>query len=74
MISPRQQSKYPFTLIFLDILYLNGESLIDVPLARRREKLEEVCDKSIVAKQTITDDPEVIGIIYKEALLAGMRA
>ncbi len=61
----------PLYLNLFDILYLNGESLIDVPLAMRREKLEEVCDKSIVAKQTITDDPEVIEIIYKEALLAG---
>lgn len=61
----------PLYLNLFDILYLNGESLIDVPLARRREKLEEACDKSIVAKQTITDNPAVIEIIYKEALLAG---
>jgi len=33
----------------------------------------ETCDESIVAKQTITDDPGVIEIIYKEALSAGMR-
>lgn len=61
----------PLYLNFFDILYLNGESLIDVPLTKRREKLEEVCDKSIVAKQTITDDPKVIETIYKEALNAG---
>lgn len=61
----------PLYLNLFDILYLNGESLIDVPLAMRREKLEEACDGSIVAKQTITDDPAVIEIIYKEALLAG---
>jgi len=61
----------PLYLNLFDILYLNGESLIDIPLARRREKLEETCDGSIVAKQTITDDPAVIEMIYKEALSAG---
>ncbi len=61
----------PLYLNLFDILYLNGESLIDIPLIKRREKLEEVCDKSIVAKQTITDDPAVIENIYNEALAAG---
>jgi len=40
-------------------------------LVKRREKLEEVCDTSIVAKQTITDDPAIIENIYIEALNAG---
>jgi DNA ligase-1 len=61
----------PLYLNLFDILYLNNISLIDIPLIKRREKLEEVCDKSIVAKQTITDDPAVIEKIYKEALNAG---
>jgi DNA ligase-1 len=61
----------PLFLNLFDILYLNGVSLIDIPLIKRREKLEEVCEKSIIAKQTITEDPEVIEIIYKEALAAG---
>ncbi len=61
----------PLYLNLFDILYLNGESLIDIPLIKRREKLEEVCDKSIVAKQTITDDPAIIENIYNEALAAG---
>lgn len=61
----------PLYLNLFDILYLNGESLIDVPLIKRRGQLEKVCDKKIVAQQTITDDPEVIKTIYKEALAAG---
>jgi DNA ligase-1 len=61
----------PLHLNLFDILYLNGESLIDTPLLDRRNKLEEACDKSIVAGQTITDDPGVIENIYKEALFAG---
>jgi len=61
----------PLYLNIFDILYLNGESLIDMPLVQRRKKLEEVCDKSILANQTITDNTSEIETIYKEALDAG---
>ncbi|MFA4935030.1 MAG: ATP-dependent DNA ligase, partial [Candidatus Methanoperedens sp.] len=61
----------PLYLNLFDILYLNGESLIDTPLIQRRKKLEQVCDNSILAKQTITDDTETVEAIYKEALAAG---
>ncbi len=61
----------PLYLNLFDILFLNGESLIDMPLLTRRKKLEEVCDKSIMAQQTITDSAERIEEIYKEALAAG---
>lgn len=61
----------PLSLNLFDILYLNGESLIDIPLKERRKKLEEVCVVSIVAKQTTTDDPSVIRTIYEQALSAG---
>ncbi|MCZ7395183.1 MAG: ATP-dependent DNA ligase [Candidatus Methanoperedens sp.] len=61
----------PLFLNLFDILYLNGESLIDMPLIQRRKRLEEVCDKSIVAKQTVTGDVARVEAIYKEALAAG---
>ncbi len=61
----------PLSLNLFDILYLNGGSLIDIPLKERRKKLEEVCDESIIAKQTTTDDPAVIRTIYEQALSAG---
>lgn len=61
----------PLYLNLFDILYLNGESLIDFPLIQRRKMLEEVCDKSIVAAQTVTDDVSIVETIYKEALAAG---
>ncbi len=61
----------PLYLNLFDILYLNGESLIDVPLLQRRKKLEEACDSSILAKQVITGDTAVVEAIYKEALAAG---
>jgi DNA ligase-1 len=61
----------PLYLNLFDILYLNDESLIDTPLKRRREMLEEVCDKGIVARQAITENTAVIDSIYKDALAAG---
>ncbi len=61
----------PLHLNLFDILYLNGESLIDMPLVDRRKKLEGACDRIIVASQTITDNPSIIENIYKEALSAG---
>ncbi|GFO97154.1 DNA ligase I, ATP-dependent Dnl1 [groundwater metagenome] len=61
----------PLSLNLFDLLYLNGESLIDTPLFERRKKLEEICDKSIVAGQTITDSTARMEEIYKEALAVG---
>ncbi|MCZ7382274.1 MAG: ATP-dependent DNA ligase, partial [Candidatus Methanoperedens sp.] len=61
----------PLNLNLFDILYLNGDTLIDSPLSERRKKLEGICDMSIVAKQTVTGDTALIETIYKEALAAG---
>ncbi|MDD5474751.1 MAG: ATP-dependent DNA ligase [Candidatus Methanoperedens sp.] len=61
----------PLYLNLFDILYLNGESLIDIPLLQRRKKLEDACDSSILAEQVITGDTAVVEAIYKEALAAG---
>ncbi len=61
----------PLYLNLFDVLYLNGESLIDMPLKHRREMLEDVCDKGIVARQAVTGDTSVVNSIYKDALAAG---
>lgn len=64
----------PLILNLFDIMYLNGEELIDLPLIRRREKLQECVtngDRIIVDTQYLTDDPEKILEIYNEALKAG---
>jgi DNA ligase-1 len=61
----------PLSLNLFDLLYLNGESMIDAQLIERRKKLEEICDITIVAGQTITDSAANIELIYKEALAAG---
>jgi DNA ligase 1 len=68
----------PIQLNLFDIMYLNGRTLIDLPLLERRKSLESCVESSIedsksicVDKQVITGDFEVIDQIYREALKAG---
>ena len=64
----------PLILNLFDIMYLNGEELLDLPLVQRRAKLRECVkngDKINVDTQYLTDDPEKILDIYNEALKAG---
>jgi DNA ligase 1 len=53
-----------------DILYLDGETLIDLPFAERRKKLESVVTRYI-APQVVSDNAEEIGKTYNAALAAG---
>ena len=53
-----------------DILYLDGETLIDLPLEKRRQHLESVVNRYI-APQVVSSDPREIEQTYKDALEAG---
>jgi DNA ligase 1 len=53
-----------------DILYLDGETLIDLPLEKRRQHLESVV-KRYIAPQVVSSDPGAIQQTYKDALEAG---
>ena len=53
-----------------DILYLDGETLIDLPLTERRKRLESAVNLYL-APQVISDDPAVITKTYDDALAAG---
>jgi DNA ligase-1 len=53
-----------------DILYLDGKTLIDMPLSERRKFLEGAVSEH-VAPQTVSADPAVIDRLYQEALDAG---
>ncbi|MBE0522118.1 MAG: ATP-dependent DNA ligase [Candidatus Methanoperedenaceae archaeon] len=61
----------PLHIYLFDILYLDGESLIDRSLTERRKKLDKVCDSEILAIQTVTGDIPEIEDIYQKALGAG---
>jgi DNA ligase 1 len=53
-----------------DILYLDGETLIDLPLEERRKRLEAVL-RLYLAPQVVSADPAVITKTYDDALAAG---
>ena len=53
-----------------DILWLDGETLIDLPLTERRKKLESVV-KMFIAPQVVSSDAAVIEKTYTDALAAG---
>ncbi|MCD4806664.1 MAG: ATP-dependent DNA ligase [Methanococcoides sp.] len=64
----------PLTLNLFDILYLNGDVLMDQSLLRRREQLVscvENCDSIKVDEQVLTDDENVVNEIYTAALRGG---
>jgi len=53
-----------------DILWLDGETLIDLPLTERRKKLESVITM-FIAPQVMSGDATVIEQTYNDALAAG---
>ena len=53
-----------------DILYLDGETLIDLPFSERRKKLETVV-REFVAPQVVSADLQTIEKTYHDALAAG---
>jgi len=53
-----------------DILYLDGNTLIDLPFFERRKILESVVQE-FVAPQVASGDPDVIEKTYHDALAAG---
>ncbi len=56
--------------VVFDILYLDGETLMDLPLETRRKKLESTVTMYL-APQVVSSDPPEIERTYKAALDAG---
>lgn len=67
----RLAAQIPLGIYLFDLVYMNGEDLIDLPLKDRRSLLEKAVDSTIVAEQTLTQDPKEIEQIYNEALKVG---
>ncbi|MDD5143883.1 ATP-dependent DNA ligase [Methanoregula sp.] len=64
------QEKIEMVPNIFDILYLDGETLIDLPFTERRKKLESVV-KLFIAPQTVSSSREMIEKTYNDALAAG---
>lgn len=70
-------SELPVEVIVFDILYLNGESLIDKPFSERTKIMRKtIHDKEFhlkVSEQLITDDKEKAEKFYKKAMDDGQE-
>lgn len=64
-------SEIPLSLFLFDLIYLDGQSVIDLPLMERRKLLAGITDPSLLAPQVLSDKTEVAEEIYKKALDAG---
>ncbi|WFN35687.1 ATP-dependent DNA ligase [Methanogenium sp. S4BF] len=51
-----------------DILWIDGETLIDLPFAQRRERLDAAVSDAYVAPQLVSGDEEEIDLLYRTAL------
>lgn len=67
--------KIPFETYLFDILYADGDTLIDEPFDERRRRLEEIIEpinaKFELAKQVVTDNLSEAEAFYQEALGMG---
>lgn len=66
------RKKLPIELVVFDIVYLDGDSLIDVAFSERRKALERVIrteeKKIVLARQIVTDKNEEVEEFYNKAL------
>jgi len=61
----------PIELQLFDVIYLDGESLINTGYTERRKRLTEIAGNIQLTKQIITDDPQRVSEFLKEALDSG---
>ena len=83
VISQRRGRKYkieemieeiPTTIFLFDILYKDGENLIDCPYPKRRKELERIVKETRhvkLAEQFITDDPDQLEQYMDKAIESG---
>lgn len=61
----------PLKLYLFDILYLDGELMIDSPYRERRERLSEICGEELLADNIITGEIEEARAFLREAIEKG---
>ena len=65
--------RIPLNLFLFDILHLNGENLISLPYAKRRQILAEHAGEIPLTNQIVTDKPDVACGFLKKAIDAGQE-
>ncbi|MEO6509061.1 MAG: ATP-dependent DNA ligase, partial [Patescibacteria group bacterium] len=71
----------PLKLFVFELLYVDGENLLQVPFSERRKKLEKAVkpaataakDTILLAPDTTTDDPKTLDILFEDALTEGLE-
>ncbi|ASJ05387.1 MULTISPECIES: ATP-dependent DNA ligase [Thermococcus] len=66
--------KIPLELNLFDVLYVDGDGLIDTPFSERRKRLEEIVkgsEKIRLAEQLVTGSADEAETFYKKALELG---
>lgn len=71
----------PLKLFVFELIYLNGESLLQTPFTERRKKLEKVVklsgkadkDTILLAPDTTTDNPKELELLFDDAITNGLE-
>lgn len=68
---PEMVARIPLRLNFFDILYLDGQLLIDEANEERWRMLEKVCPDNLLAQRIITGEQAAAETFFKQAIEAG---
>jgi DNA ligase 1 len=64
-------AQIPLRLFLFDLIYLDGKSVIDLPLSERRALLEKIANPILLADQVLSGDADEAEEIYRKSLAAG---
>ena len=67
----RMRGELPVALFVFDLLYLDGEPLLDDPLARRAGLLAETVPGALLVPRTVTSSAEEAGDFHRAAIAGG---
>jgi len=73
----KKAKEIPLKYFVFDILYKDGENLLDLPLEKRRKILEETLsaknERIVLTPQIITDNPEELRRFHDEQIAKGLE-
>jgi DNA ligase-1 len=65
------RAQVPLTSYFFDLLYVDGEDLVDAPGRVRFERLSQVLPPELVVPRTVTADPDEAKRLFADVVAAG---
>jgi len=71
----KAMKEYPVRVYLFDVIYLNGEEMIEKPLPERRKVLESIVpegsDDVLLSRAKLVDNPKDLLLIFEEAISEG---